>query len=210
MSAPSHSRREALRLAAIGAGAVAAGGLAQPALAAGQAPDDEDLRDFLVEAIALEQVTVLAYATATDLSDVSAEQQGAYELFRDQEQAHANALRTAIESLGFDAPDAPGSTTDSAVVDDVDGLSAEAAEAFKKRLSELDRAAEEPKALLDLLLELEREQLRFYSDNAPALDSVDLARTGAEIAGCQAQHLVVLGPISKGAAAKLPNGADGE
>ena len=40
----------------------------RPALAAAQRADDEDLRDFLVEAIGLEQVTVLAYATAADAS----------------------------------------------------------------------------------------------------------------------------------------------
>ena len=193
MTAPAHSRREALRRAAIGAGALAAAGLAGPAAAAAQAPDDEDLRDFLVAAIALEQLTVLAYATASEAEGTTADQRRRYELFRDQEQAHANAWRTAIDSLGFDPPEAPSSTTDSAVVDDVDGLSDEAAQDFKDRLEQLDRVADQANGLLDLLRELEREQLRYYSESAPALDSVDLSTSGAEIAGCQAQHLTVIG-----------------
>ena len=66
MSAEASSRREALRRGAMAAGAIAAGGLLRAAPASAQAPDDEDLRDFLVEAIGLEQVTVLAYSSASD------------------------------------------------------------------------------------------------------------------------------------------------
>ena len=42
------------------------------------------------------------------------------------------------------------------------------------------------------LVKLEDEQVTYYTAEAPAVDSVDLTTTSAEIAGCQAQHIVVL------------------
>jgi hypothetical protein len=183
------SRRETLRRGAFAAGALAAGGLLRPALAAAQSPDDEDLRDFLVEAIALEQVTVLAYSTA---ADADRDSRATYEGFRDQEQAHANALRQAIDGLGFDAPDAPDSPTDTGVLDGVDGLDADAVKRLTDQLDALDKA-KTPEQFLDLLTSLENEQLTYYAGQGPALDSSDLSTTSAEIGSCQAQHLVVLG-----------------
>jgi rubrerythrin len=186
-----HSRREALRRGAVAAAALAAAGLARPALAAAQSTDDEDLRDFLVEGIGLEQVTVLAYSTAADATDAAAVKT-TLERFRDQEQAHANALLSAIDELGFDAPEPPDSPTDTDVFDDVDGLDDEAAGRLIDQLDQLD-SAKTPDQYLDLLSALETDQLTYYAERGPALDSSDLSTTAAEIAGCQAQHLVALG-----------------
>ena len=130
-----HSRRDALHRAALAAGALAAGGLVRPALAAAQSTDDEDLRDFLVEAIALEDVTVLAYVTAID--QAGPDLKPALEKLRDQEQAHANALNNASDQLGFDAPDAPDSPTDTGVYDDIDGLDDETVKHLDDRLGEI-------------------------------------------------------------------------
>jgi hypothetical protein len=186
MSDTAHSRREAIRRAALAAGALA---LAHPALAAAQTSDDEDLRDFLVEAIGFEQVTVLAYATAADQAGPDFGR--TFELFRDHEQAHANALHSAIDELGFDPPEPPDSPTDTGVFDDVEGLSDEAAKRLTDRLGELDDANGLDQ-VIDLLLELENDQLAYYVAEGPGLDSSDLSTTAASIAGCQAQHLVAL------------------
>ena len=121
MSAEARSRRETLRLAALGA--IAAAGFARPALAGAQSASDEDLRDFLVGAISLEQLAVLAYSTAAREGDTDIGP--TLETFRDQEQAHANALRQALDTLGFDVPDAPDSATDTGAFEDVDGLDSE-------------------------------------------------------------------------------------
>lgn len=189
MSAAARSRRETLRTAALGAGALAAAGLVRPALAGAQSPDDEDLRDFLVEAIALEQLAVLAYATAAREGDT--EIGPTLELFRDQEQAHANALRQALDTLGFDLPDAPDSSTDTGAFEDVEGLDTDASERLLDLLDELDGLSR-PRQYLDYLTRLEDEQIRYYTSQGPAVDSVDLTTTSAEIAGCQAQHVLVL------------------
>ncbi len=189
MSAAVESRREAIRRAALAAGALAAAGLVRPGFAGAQASDDEDLRDFLVEAIGLEQVTVLAYSTAAD--QAGADLKSTLETFRDQEQAHANALRSAIDELGFDPPEPPDSPTDTGVFDGVEGLDDEAAKRLDDRLGEI-ADANGLDQLLDVLLSLEDEQLTYYGTEGPRLDSSDLATTAASIGGCQAQHLVVL------------------
>ena len=189
------SRRKALRDAALGAGAIAAAAFApalvRPAPARAQSLDDEGLRNFLVPAIALEQLAVLAYDTAADATGTSAELRRTLELFRDHEQAHANAFRSALDSLGFDLPDAPDSTRDSAVFDDVDALEDERATELTELLEELD-GLEGGDEMLEFLARLEREQLRLYIADAPLVDSEDLARTSAEIVGNPAQHLVAL------------------
>jgi rubrerythrin len=190
MSDAAENRRELLRRGALASGAVLAAGALRPTLAGAQASSDDDLRDFLVEAIGLEQVTVLAYAGAADAAEAPDDRKQ-LEDFRDQEQAHANALRSAIDELGFDPPEAPDSPTDTGVFDGVEGLDAEVADRLKERLDEID-SAKTPTEFPDVLLSLEDEQLDFYVGQGPALDSADLATTAAEIAGCQGQHLVVL------------------
>jgi rubrerythrin len=189
VSAESQSRREAIRRAALGAGALAVASVIQPPVAAAQS-DDEDLRDFLVEAITLEQLTVLAYSTAA--SDADSDQRPTLEQFRDQEQAHASALRTALDSLGFDLPSAPDSTTDDAAFEDVEGLDETASKKRIDLLDELD-GLRTPREYFEYLSKLEAEQLALYADQGAEVDSVDLSRTSAEIAGCQAQHMIVLG-----------------
>jgi rubrerythrin len=185
-----HSRRDALRQAALGAGALAAAGLLRPALAgAQQTAADEDLRDFLVEAISLEQLAEVAYATAAREGDPDL--RSTFERFRDQEGAHATALRAALDSLGFDPIPVPDSTTDSAAFEGVEGLSDEASKKRVNRLDELDRLSK-PDQYLEYLDKLEAEQITFYTGSGSAVDSVDLVTTSAEIAGCQAQHTVVL------------------
>jgi hypothetical protein len=189
MSAQARSRRDTLRLAALGAGALAAASFVRPALADAQAADDEDLRDFLVGAISLEQLAVLAYSTAAREGDT--EIGPTLEIFRDQEQAHANALRQALDTLGFDLPDAPDSPTDTGAFEDVEGLDDQASERLLDLLDELDGLSS-PRRYLDYLAKLEDEQLTYYTSEGPAVDSVDLTTTSAEIAGCQAQHSLVL------------------
>ena len=185
------SRREALRRAALGAGVVAAAGLARPAGAFAQATSDEDLRDFLVPSIALEQIAALAYATAADANGVGGELKQRFELFRDQEQAHANALRSALDELGFDPPEPPDSPTDTGVFDDVDGIDDEVAQDLSNLLGGLD-GLKDPKEFLDYLTDVERNQILQYVVGGAKVDSEDLSTTSAEIAGCQAQHLYVL------------------
>jgi Ferritin-like domain len=189
VSAPVQSRREVLRLAALGAGTLAVTGLLRPAPAGAQAAGDEDLRDFMVGAICLEQLAVLAYATAA--RDGATDIGSTLEIFRDQEQAHANALRQALDTLGFDVPDAPDSTTDTGAFEDVEGLDDQLSRRLLDLLAELDGLTS-PRQFLTYLGELEDEQITYYTSEAPAADSVDLTTTCAEIAGCQAQHAVVL------------------
>lgn len=188
------SRRDALRRGALAAGAIAGTGLLRPALAGAQSPDDEDLRDFLVEAIGLEQITVLAYSRAADVAG-DPNRKRDLEQYRDQEQAHANALRSAIDELSFDPPAAPGSPTETNVFDNVEGLDADAAKRLTELLDQVG-AAKTPEQFLDLLTSLETDQLTYYAGEGPGLDSADLSTTVAEIAGCQAQHLVVLGQLA--------------
>ena len=154
MSAPVSSRREAVRGAALAAGALAAAGLLRPGAALAQSTDDDDLRDFLATAIAIEQVAVLAYSTAADAPGTDPTLKGTFETFRDQEQAHASALKSALESIGFDAPDAPSSPTDTGVLDDVDGLDDDEATKLQDLLGKLDGIKGE--AALQLLADLER------------------------------------------------------
>jgi rubrerythrin len=185
------TRREALRHAALGGAALATTGLLLPAAAAAQSADDEELRDFLAEAVALEQIAVLGYALAIEAKGADATLRRTFELLRGQEQAHANALRTALDSLGFDPPDAPDDPGDSGVYDDADGIEDERATRLTNLLGRLAEPADVDE-FIDLLVDLEREQIRYYLAGAPTQPSEDLATTGAEIAANQAQHLVLL------------------
>jgi rubrerythrin len=147
--------------------------LLRPAGALGQSTEEEDLRDFLEQAIELEQGSRLAYDTAVESPHVEAAVKGTLELLRDQEQAHANAWRSAIDSLGFEPPDPPSEPAD---VEELEGL------------DELQRSEE----LLAFLAEREQALIDGYLDLAPGLESEDLARTSAEVVGSHAQHLVVV------------------
>jgi hypothetical protein len=164
----------------------------RPALAAAQSTTDDDLRDYLVPAVGLEQITVLAYATALDKVDPDVRDQ--LITLRDQEQAHASAWREALDSLGFDSPDAPNSPTDTGVFDGVDGLDDDTASDYKELLGKIGDA-NTPQQFYDLIADLEKRQIGYYVEKAPAVDSFDLATTSAEISGSQAAHMIVIGSL---------------
>jgi hypothetical protein len=161
----------------------------RPALAVAQSSADDDLRDYLIPAVGLEQVTVLAYAEASKQADPDAREM--LEAFRDQEQAHASAWGEALDSLGFTAPDAPDAPDDTTVFDDVDGLDDDTAAEYQQLLGKIGNANSADQ-FLTVLADLETRQITYYIANAPAVDSYDLATTSAEISGCQAAHLIAL------------------
>lgn len=185
------SRREALLSAALGAGALAAGSLLGPAAARAQSEDEEGLRDFLVEAVGRSQLAVLAYASAAELAGMDPNRKATLERLRDQDQAHANALRKALDTLGFDPPDAPDSPEDTGVFDDVEGLDDDAAGELQAALSDLADLKTAPEHVV-YIVEAERAQIDYYLASAPGLGSEDLAITSAEIVGSLSQHIVVL------------------
>jgi rubrerythrin len=190
------TRREALRIAALGAGAVAGAGLLRPLPARAQSTVDENLRDFLAPAIALEQIAVFAYDAALDARGAGEADTRTFERFRDQEQAHADALRQALDSIGFDAPDPPESADDAGVFEDVDGIDDARARQLADTLAEVGDL-QTVEDFLGYLADLEQQEIGVYADAAPTLDSEDLATTSAEIAANQAQHLIVLGALSR-------------
>jgi hypothetical protein len=96
-----------------------------------------------------------------------------------------------MDELGFDAPEPPDSPDDTGVFDDIDGLDDDAVKRLNDRLGEI-ADAQGTDQFIDLLLSLEEEQLTYYVGEGPGLDSADLSTTAASIAGCQAQHLMVL------------------
>ena len=148
----------------------------RPALAAAQASDDEDLRDFLVEAIALEQVTVLAYSTA-------AERRG-----RRRPEAHAGAssatrsrrtpTRCAARSTSSAStrPRRPTRPPTRRSFDDVDGLDDEAAQRLTDLLEELD-GLDRPRRAARLPARARGRAARLLLGDGPGLDSEDLSTT---------------------------------
>ena len=168
------TRRQTIRAAAGLGAALALPALARVDSAAAQSTEEEDLRDFLEQVIELEQDSVLAYGTAIESAGIDARLKSTLELLRDQEQAHANAWRSAIDSLGFDPPSPPDDPADS---EELDGL------------TELEKSDE----LLGFLAEHEQTMIDRYLDLAPELESEDVSRTCAEVLGSHAQHVLVLG-----------------
>lgn len=190
---PPATRRTALRRALATAGALAAPALLRPATAGAQEEDDPAvLEEFLVEAIVLEQIAVLAYATAGGELEDDRRLARTLERFERQEQTHAKALRSALDSIGIELPDAPASPDDVQAIEDAGAIDDERAAELTELLGELDGLMGRGE-LLEYLIRLEEEQLRFYLDQAPTLEAEDILRTGVEIAACQAQHIVVLG-----------------
>jgi rubrerythrin len=187
------TRRDTLRRAALAAGVLASPTLLRPTPATAQAADDDEveLAAFLVEAIALEQIAVLAYESAAGREDLDGELAQTLRRFADQERAHASALRSALDSIGVDPPDAPRGARDREAIEGIDRLDADRATELADllgELAELDARGE----YLDYLVGIEREQVELYVQATPEFGSEDLVRTGAEIAGCAAQHAVVL------------------
>jgi rubrerythrin len=194
------TRRDALRTAALGAGALAGAGLLRPVAALAQSTNDEDLRDFLAPTIALEQIAVFAYNAAAEADGVKPDTKTIFEHLRDQEQAHANALRQALDSLGFDLPDAPDAPDDSGIFE-IDGISDDQAKQLADTLAEIGdlRTVDQ---FLRYLADLEQQEIGVYAGAAPTLDSEDLSTTSAEIAANHAQHLVIIGPLRDETVAK--------
>lgn len=185
------TRRQALRDAALASGAAAIPIILRPGAARAQ-EEDADLEDFLVEAVVLEQMTALAYATAiAELGRRDRRLRRTLERFQRQEQMHATALRSALDSIGVEPPNAPEAPDDVQGIEDVEALAEERKRELTDLLSDLDGAAGR-EGHLDVIITLEEEQLGFYLREAPSLDPEDVLRTGAEIAACQAQHVVVL------------------
>jgi hypothetical protein len=187
------SRRDTLRAGALAAGAIVAGGLIRPLSAAAQATSEETeaLRDFLGEAVAREQIIALAYAEAGQASGLDAGVERSLERFRTQTQAHVNALTSALESIGYDASDAPSDPQDDGVFDGADGIDDETSTTLSEQLAKLA----DPKTAaqhIELLITLSNQLIDYYAENVAALDSEDLRTTSAEIAANVAQHVVVL------------------
>jgi rubrerythrin len=187
------TRREALRRAALVTGAASAPALLRPAIAVAQVEEEPaGLEEFLVEAVVLEQMSALAYATAaSELGDGDRSLQRTLTRFERQEQIHANALRSALDSIGVDPPEAPAAPDDLQAIENVEALDADRTEELSERLAELGDV-EGRDDYLELLVRLEDEQIGFYLREAPGLSPEDILRVGVEIAACHAQHAVVL------------------
>lgn len=186
------TRRDALGRAALAAGALGTPALLRPAIARAQPEDDEvELADFLVEAIALEQLAALAYRTAAEAEDLGPSLRRTLRRFADQEDAHATALRAALDSIGVDPPDPPSGPRDAGAIEGIDRLDAARASQLADLLGEL-AGLERRDEYLEYLVEVEAGQIGLFLRATPEFASEDLLRTGAEIAGCQAQHSVVL------------------
>ena len=155
------SRREALRLAAIGAGAVAAAGLARPALAAGpgarrRGPARLPRRGD--RARAAHRARLLDRGRRDGGTEQRAARSSTFATRSRRTPTHCGPRSTRSAST---LPTPPDSTTDSAVFEDVDGLSAEAAERLIDLLEELDGARGAARAAR-LAAQARAEQLALY------------------------------------------------
>ena len=172
MSAGAQSRREALRRAALGAGALAAAGLVRPAAARGPIPRRRgparlprrgDLARAAHRARLLDRGKRRRHRPAADAGAASAT----------RSRRTRPRCATALDSLGFDLPTPPDSTTDDAAFDDVDGLDTDASQNLIDLLGELD-GLKSPREYFEYLVKLESEQLALYASQGAEVDSVDL------------------------------------
>lgn len=124
---------------------------------------------ILEAAIGLEQMAVVAYDTAAATGLLDDPTTKIAQLFRDQEQEHADALSTALESLGGTAPEPPSAT-------DIEGLG----------------DVEDQAGVAMFAIELETMAVAAYYDAHGKLQDPKLLQTGASIMANEAQHLVVL------------------
>jgi rubrerythrin len=177
-----------------------AGAAAVPAalLAAAPAHAQEDAQtDALKNVIELEQAAQLAYTEAAAEGKLSGDAQALAEELADQEDDHATALETAIEQLGVEAPEAP---------DSPDGVSA---------LEGFDAGASED-GLIDFFISMEENLVRAYAEASANLTADDLLRSGAQIGGSHAQHLVAWrllrgdAPAKAAALPSAPSGSEDE
>jgi hypothetical protein len=168
-------RRELLRRG-LGLGGVAIAAATIPLLwsvrtafadAVGDAP-------VMQSAINLERVTVLAYDTVIDGGAASPSLVSVLRRFRAQEQEHADALTTALTSLGGTPPPPPHGVADVDKI--VRGLSAVRTQAD----------------VVSFLIELETAAVAAYFDAQSKFGEAKLLQTGASIMANEGQHLVVL------------------
>jgi rubrerythrin len=129
--------------------------------------------DILKSAIKLEQVAVLAYDRAIDSGLLSASFKRVVQRFRGHEQAHADALSTALTDLG-------GTLAPKATAADIDGV--------VKGLGSVKSQAD----VANFAIELEMAAVAAYYDAHSKLVDAKLLQTGASIMANEAQHLVVL------------------
>lgn len=124
--------------------------------------------------IGLERVTVLAYDTAIEGGRLSPALLTVARTLRGHEQAHADALTTALTDLGGTPPPAPQGLAD---VDKV-----------AKGLGDAKTQAD----VVSVLIELETATVAAYLDAQTKLVEARLLQTGASIMASEGQHLVVL------------------
>ena len=129
----------------------------------------EDDATILTAAIGLEQTAVVAYDTAAGSGLLDEATTGVAELFRDQEQEHADGLTTALQALGGTAPEPP-------TPESIEGLG--------------DLKSQEDVA--NFAIELETMAVAAYYDAHQKLRDAKLLQTGASIMANEGQHLVVL------------------
>jgi rubrerythrin len=129
--------------------------------------------DILVKAITLERVAVLAYGVALDGKLLSPSFASVVRRFRGHEQAHADALVTALTDLGASPPPKP-------TVKDIDGV--------VKGIGDVRSQGD----VARLAIELEMAAVAAYYDAHSKLVDAKLLQTGASIMADEAQHLVVL------------------
>ncbi|HYH88197.1 MAG TPA: ferritin-like domain-containing protein [Solirubrobacteraceae bacterium] len=168
-------RRELLRRGfGLGGAAIAASSI--PLLwsvrnAFAQAENDAPV---MQNAITLERISVIAYDSVLAGGLLSPALEGVLRRFRDHEQEHADALTTALTSLGGTPPAPPQGVAD---VDEV-------VEGLRDVRSRAD--------VLSFLIELETAAVAAYFDAHAKLGEAKLLQSAATIMAAEGQHLVVL------------------
>ena len=168
-------RRDLLRRGfGLGGAAIAASSIAllwSVRTAFAQAENDAPV---MQNAINLERTMVIAYDSVLAGGLLSPALSGALRRFRDQEQEHADALTTALTSLGGTPPAPPQGVAD---VDKV-------VEGLRDVRSRAD--------VVGFLVELETAAVAAYFDAHAKLGEAKLLQSAATIMASEGQHLVVL------------------
>jgi rubrerythrin len=129
--------------------------------------------EILQSAIRLERIAVLAYGFAIDSTLLTPALAGVARRFRGHEQAHADALTTALTDLGGTPPPPPK-------LEDVDSV----VEGIGDLRSQAD--------VVRFAIELETATVAAYYDAQRKLVDAKLLQSGVSIMANEAQHLVVL------------------
>ena len=127
---------------------------------------------ILEAAVGLEQTAVVAYDTAVKSGLLEKPVERVARLFRDQEQAHAAALTTALEGLGGRAPARPEPSS-------ITGLGGVRNQAD----------------ITNFAVELETMAVAAYYEAHGKLKDRKLLETAAQIMANEGQHLAVLRPL---------------